>query len=182
MDRRALFPVVLSATLAACGGSSHHPAKQPTAASVCDAERQAAVRSLGAATQSRLADSDPTNIECVLSGRGVKLDVIAQATPLAWTEYDTATVHLAQAFGPGSVHISAELPRPVPSVSGNAVWVPAQGELIATNGTQTTGGSYVTVTVKRQAASAPAGLSVAAAVGRATLAAAPRGSNPAPQS
>jgi hypothetical protein len=176
VDRRALI-AALGVTLGACGGLSH-PAKQPTAASVCRAERQAAAHVLGPATAMRIADSDPANIECLIDGHGLTLDVVAQASPQAWTEYDTETVHLAQVFGPSSVHNSSELPVPVPSVAGNAVWVGAQSELIATNGTQTTGGSYVTVTVKRTSAGAPGGLPVAKLVGRATLSAAPRGSNP----
>jgi hypothetical protein len=127
-----------------------------------------------------IADSDLNNIECLLEGRGLRVDAVAQASALAWTEYDTTTVHLVQAFGSGAVHRSAELPRQVPSVSGNAVWVPAQDELIATNGTQTAGGSYLTVTVTGGSARAPASLTVAEAVGRATLAVAPRGGNPGP--
>jgi hypothetical protein len=176
MGRRASFLAFCCLCVAACGGS----AKKPTAASVCATERAAAARLLGPSTRMTIADPSLDNVECLLEGRGIRVDAVAQASALAWTEYDTATVHLAQAFGSGSVHRSGELPRPVASVSGNAVWVPAQGELIATNGTQTAGGSYLTVTVTRSSAQAPASLTVAEAVGRATLAVAPRGGNPGP--
>lgn len=128
----------------------------------------------------RIEDRDLANIECLLSGRGIKLDVVAQASSRAWTAYDTVTSHLAQVFGPTTVHQSSDLPVPVPSVAGNAVWVPAQGELIATNGTQTAGGSYLTIKATRISAHAPASLPVVEAVGRATLAAAPRGGTPGP--
>lgn len=137
----------------------------------------AAARAIGSSTV-RVTDSDVADIECTLESGGVRLNVVAQASPQAWTEYDTETTHLSQAFGPSSVHNSGELPRPVPSVARNAVWVPAQSELIATNGTQTTGGAYVTVTVKRTSSHGPGSLPVASAVARATLDAAPRGSNP----
>ena len=104
----------------------------------------------------------------------MKVDTVAQASELAWTQYDTTSVHLTQAFGSGSVHVASQLPHPVPGLGGNALWVPAQKELIATNGSQSRGGSYVTVKVKGHAS----GLAVATAVARATLRLAPRGSNP----
>jgi membrane-bound inhibitor of C-type lysozyme len=179
MHKRALVALIGCAALAGCGGSAH---PKPTAASVCSADRKAAATLLGSSTQSKIVGSDPANIECVIDGKGLRLDVVAMATSLAWTEYDTATVHLEQAFGSGAVHVPGELPRPLPSVSGNAVWVPAQAEVIATNGTQYTGGNYVTVTVKRTSAGAAPEESVAAVVAHATLQSAPRGANPAPQS
>jgi hypothetical protein len=74
----------------------------------------------------------------------------------------------------------SHLPHPVPGLGGNATWVPAQGELVATNGTQSMGGSYVTTTVTRSSPHGPASLTVATAVTRATVASAPRGANPGP--
>ncbi len=150
------------------------------AARVCAVERRAADAALGGAVQLRIADPDPANIECLLRGGGLRLDVVAQASPRAWDQYDTITVHLAQAFGSGSVHETGELPHSVPGLGGNATWVPAQSELIATNGTQAAGGSYVTVTVTRSSPRAPASLAVATAVTRATLASAPKGPSPGP--
>jgi hypothetical protein len=122
----------------------------------------------------RILDRDPQNIECLVSKGGVTVDTVAQASELAWTEYDTASSHLSQAFGPGTVHVASEMPHQVPGLGGNALWVPAQSELIATNGSQSRGGSYVTVKVKGTGS----GLALATAVARATLKLAPRGPNP----
>ena len=122
----------------------------------------------------RILDHDPTNIECLVSNGSLRVDTVAQASELAWTLYDTTQVHLIQAFGSGSVHVASQLPHPVPGLGGNALWVPAQSELIATNGSQSRGGNYVTVKVKGTSS----GLPVATAVARATLKLAPRGSNP----
>jgi hypothetical protein len=122
----------------------------------------------------RILDRDPTNIECLVSKGAVSIDTVAQASELAWTLYDTAQVHLIQAFGTGTVHVASELPRQVAALGGNSLWVPAERELIATNGSQSQGGSYVTVTVKGTSA----GLALATAVARSTLELAPRGPNP----
>jgi hypothetical protein len=128
----------------------------------------------------QVADPDPANIECLLRSAGIRLDVVAQASPRAWDEYDTTVSHLAQAFGAPGVGQSSHLPHPVPGLSGNAAWVPAQGELVATNGSQSAGGSYVTTTVTRSGSRGPGSLAVATAVTRATLAYAPRGPSPGP--
>lgn len=122
----------------------------------------------------RIIDHDPTNIECLVSKGSLRVDTVAQKSELAWTLYDTDQSHFAQVFGNGGVHNPAQQPHPVPGLSGNALWVPAQKELIATNGSQSQGGSFVTVKVKGTAS----GLPVATAVARATLKLAPRGSNP----
>jgi hypothetical protein len=140
---------------------------------VCAGNLRATSR-LIAGARLRILDRDPKNIECVVSKGALTVDTVAQASELAWTEYDTASSHLSQAFGPGTVHVASELPHPVPGLGGNALWVPAQGELIATNGSQSQGGSFVTVKVK----GTRSGLALATAVARATLKLAPRGSNP----
>jgi hypothetical protein len=162
--------------LAACGGSSHHTASTPSgppAKRVCAANLHAA-RTVIAGARLRILDHDPTNIECLVSKGALRIDTVAQASERAWTLYDTEQSHLAQVFGAGGAHNPAQQPHPVPGLSGNALWVPAQKELIATNGSQSRGGSYVTVTVKGTSS----GLAVATAVARATLTLAPRGSNP----
>ena len=128
----------------------------------------------------RIADHDPANIECIVAGSGVRLDVVAQASTQAWVEYDTTTVHLVQAFGSGSVHDPAHLPRTVQIRGAIASWVPAQQELVATNGTESTGGSYLTVTVTRQPKHWSSGVRLSTAVATATLAVAPRGPSPGP--
>jgi hypothetical protein len=181
-------------TAAGCGGatssskgsrsttSSTTPASRPAAvaARVCQSAGQAARPLLGDGTRVRIADDDPYNIECLINARGIGVDTVAQASAQAWTEYDTATVHQVQAYGSGSVHEPSQLPHQVPGLSGNVAWIPAQNEVIATNGTQSRGGTYVTVTVTRRSSGGPSSLEVASAVTRALLASAPRGPNPVP--
>ncbi len=145
---------------------------------MCARAQQAARPLLGNSVALRIAKSQPTYIECLLDGRGIHVDAIAQATAVAWTEYDTATVHQAQAYGGSGLHQPGQEPHQVPGMGGNSTWIPAQHELLATNGTESRGGSYLTVTVTRHSRHAPAAVAVAAAVGRAVLASAPRGPNP----
>jgi hypothetical protein len=182
MRRCLIGPVLLCCVAAAgCGSSDSSASKQrhlSTAARVCAGAKRAATPLLGKNVDLRIASSDPTNIECVLSGNGVRVDAIAQASAVAWTEYDTAAVHQAQAFGTGAVHQPSQQPQSVPGLGGNSTWIPAKQELIATNGTESRGGSYLTVTVTRHASHGPSGVAVAAAVGRSMLASAPRGPNP----
>lgn len=172
---------------AGCGGSSGHKqsgaASRQSASLVCSAAGRAATGPLGTAPAVRIADSDPSNIACLISGKAITADVVAQASPVAWTEYDTAYSHFAQAFGgPGTVHTSSEQPHPVPNLSGNAAWIPAQDELIATNGTQSSGGSYVTVKVTgaRRLPPGTAADELAGSIAKATLSTAPRGGSPGP--
>jgi hypothetical protein len=120
------------------------------------------------------------NIECLIAGKGFRLDALAQASSVAWTEYNTATVHQVQAYGAGGLNEPRELPRPVPGMGGNSAWIPANRQLLATNGTQFRGGSYLSVTVTRTSAHGPDSLALARAVGRVILASAPRGPNPGP--
>lgn len=181
-----LTSALCCAAAGGCGGSAPRASTAPTARAepvaqrVCADVRGAAAPLLGAKVHMRIADSDPANLECLLDGRGIHVDVVAQASPRAWTQYDTATVHLVQAFGSGSVHTPSELPHPVPGLGGNSTWIPAQHELLATNGTQSAGGSYVTVTITRASARGPASVSLAGIVARATLDSAPRGPSPGP--
>jgi hypothetical protein len=173
------------AAASGCGSGSKPSAPSAqkhasTAARVCASAKRGARPLLGGTVHLRVAGSDPNNIECVLDGRGVHVDAIAQASAVAWTEYDTAAVHQAQAYGTGAVHQQSQQPHSVPGLGGNATWIPAKQELIATNGTESRGGSYLTVTVTRHGHDAPSSLAVAAAVGRQILASAPRGPNPGP--
>jgi len=187
---RAAAVLLCCATVAGCGGatsgskgsSSTTPTSRPAAvaARVCQSVGQAARPLLGDGIHVRIADADPFNIECLIDARGIEVDTIAQATSQAWTEFDTATVHQVQAFGTGAVHVPSQLPHPVPGLSGNVAWIPAKNEVLATNGTQLRGGTYVTVTVTRSSPGGPSSLAVARALTRALLASAPRGSNPVP--
>ncbi|MBV9684057.1 MAG: hypothetical protein JO046_19850 [Solirubrobacterales bacterium] len=129
----------------------------------------------------RITDSDPVNIECLVTGAGVHLDVNAEASPRAWDQFDTVAVHQAQAFENATSKNNPQLPVDlVPQGDRQAVWIPAKSQLVGTNGTQSSGGSYVTVNVTRRSRRGPSSLKVAQAVGNATLAVAPRGPSPGP--
>ncbi len=160
----------------------------PVAQRVCRAELRAAAALLPGARM-RIADSDPTNIECVASRGRIKVDTVAQAQMLALVQWGEMGNHFIQAYGTGPVHVASEMPRVCcPSLGredggggrgifGNAFWVPGEKEVFTTNGTETRGGSYVTATVKGPLHRAPS-LALATAVARAALNVAPRGPNP----
>ena len=126
-----------------------------------------------------IADADPVNIECVLQGQGTRVDAIAQAATQAWTEYDTTVVHQVQAFA-GTAHGKGQIPQGVSIRGAQAVWIPAESELVATNGTESTAGSYVTVTISGRPPGGARKVALAQSVGAAVLAVAPRGSSPGP--
>ena len=176
------FVVIASVLVVGCGGSSHSSstARGPVAQRVCAGVQKAAAPTLSATAKLRIADKDPTNIECVISSRKGRLDVIAQATAVAWTEYDTTTVHQAQAYGPGSVHVAGQLPQFVNVIGGQGAWIPAQNELVATNGTESSGGSYLTVTLTKSKLPSRRKIALAQAVAKVSLALAPRGPSPGP--
>ncbi len=177
--------------LAACSGSSRHTAvasRVPVAQRVCRAELHAAAALLpGARVQ--IVDSDPTDIECVVSRGRIKVDTIAQAQQLALVQWGEMGNHFIQSFGTGPIHVPSEIPQLCcpslagedgggqPGTFGNAFWVPAQKEVFTTNGTETRGGSYVTATVKGPLHRTPS-LALATAAARAALNVAPRGPNP----
>jgi hypothetical protein len=191
---RAAAVLLCCATAAGCGGATSGSKGSPSttssatptsrqasvAARVCQRAGQAARPLLGNGMHVRIADTDPANIECLIDAHGIGVGTVAQASSQAWTEYDTATVHQVQAYGSGALHVPSQLPHPVPGMSGNVAWIPAKNEVLATNGTQSRGGTYVTVTVTRSSPGGPSSLAVARAVARALLASAPRGPNPVP--
>jgi hypothetical protein len=126
----------------------------------------------------------------VLHSGALRVDVVAEASPQAWVEFDTTQAHQDQVYGSGGVHEPSQIPKNESQGSMLAGWIPAKDELFATNGSPTRGGSYVTVIVtrgasgkpgakrERGATGGPARLRVARAVALATLAVAPRGSSP----
>jgi hypothetical protein len=173
--------VIASVLVAGCGGSSHSSAaRRPVAQRVCAGVQKAVAPTLSATARLRIVDKDPTNIECVVSDRKARIDVVAQATAVAWTEYDTTTVHQAQAYGAGSVHVAGQLPQYVTVSGGQAAWIPAQNELVATNGTESSGGSYLTVKVTKSKLPSARKIALAQVVAKTTLALAPRGPSPGP--
>jgi hypothetical protein len=181
LSRRAcavLSGAMLCLAAAGCGSSSHPAARVPASQRVCARAAQAAGSTIGHAAL-QIADSDPTNIECVLHGSGIRVDAIAQAATQAWTEYDTTVVHQAQAFA-GTAQARSQLPQNVSIQGAQAVWIPAESELVATNGTESTAGSYVTVTVSGRPRGATGKVGLAESVGAAVLAVAPRGPSPGP--
>jgi hypothetical protein len=169
---------------AGCGGASgssstSSAAPKNAAQVVCAGARAAARPLLGRAVSLTFRDRDPANIECVLRGSGTRLDLVAQQSSRAWEQFDTVQVHQDQAYGPSANHQQAQIPVNVDMPGGQAQWIPAQRMLFATNGTQSKGGSYVTVTVTGRRHHE---VKVAQAVTRAALKVAPKGPNLAPPS
>jgi hypothetical protein len=171
---------------AGCGGSSAsttsaaqaNPAAVP--GRVCGQAKTTAAKVLGAAVTVRIADRDPTNVKCVLRGGGLRIDLVAEQSPQAYTEYNTTDSHQEQVYGPAApgVHNPGEIPKDASEGPMIAGWIPAESQLFATNGSPTTGGSYMTVTVTRGAKGDAERRKLARAVALATLAVAPRGPNP----
>jgi hypothetical protein len=174
----ALVTMVCCGAAAGCGGSSSSSASSAApknaAQLVCAGARAAAQPALGRAVSLRFVDRDPANIECVLRGSGTRLDLVAQQSARAWEQFSTVQVHQEQAYGPSADHQPAQIPQIVDIPNGVGGWIPAQRMLFATNGTQSKGGSYVTVTVKGRRRGE---VKVARAVTLAALKVAPKGPN-----
>jgi len=166
--------------VAGCGGasaSSTSSAAPKNAAQVVCADARAAARAtLGRAVSLKFLNRDPANIECVLRGSGTRLDLMAQQSARAWEQFDTVQVHQDQAYGASDVHQSGQIPKNIIIPGGQAGWIPAQRMLFATNGTQSTGGSYVTVTVSGRR-HGHGEVKLAQAVTVAALKVAPKGPN-----
>lgn len=164
---------------AGCGGSGHSSSvsRLQVAVRVCQAARDATARLANQAVALRITSRNPDSVACVVHAGTARLQIVAQASAQAWTEYDTTTSHQSQVYGPG-VHEPGQIPQQVTGVGAVAVWIPAQKELVTTNGTPTRGGNYVTVTVKGRAKDGPTPLALARSAAVATLATAPRGPNP----
>ena len=180
--------LLLCCAVAGCGGGSGGTSTtsggQATPASiagrVCGQARSAAAGALATQVAVRIADRDPTNVECVLRGGGLRVDLIAEQSPQAYTQFNTTQAHQQQVYGPAApgVHRPGEIPQDASEGQMIAGWIPAERQLFATNGSPTTGGSYMTVTVTRGAKGDAERRKLARAVALATLAVAPRGPNP----
>ena len=190
------------ALLAGCGGSgttapraqasspSSPHATSPTestaafAARVCGSARDAAAKAFGSPLSERIVTPAAANLQCVLTGRQVRVTIESQAGPRAYTEFDTEISHQSQVFGNGGANNPAQQPVPatVPGTQA-AVWIPAQLMVVATDSTPPGGGNgapggagaYVTVSVSGHAAPAKIALRVAEAAAGGTFAAHPDG-------
>ena len=178
---RGLAVLAGCALLVGCGRSSApvpraRASGESLAERVCGGARQAASKALGSPLSARIVSPAAASLQCVLTGRQVRVSVGSQAGARAYTEFDTETAHQEQVFGNGGVHDPSQFPTPI-TVPGSvvAVWIPAQMLLVATNATPTTGGAYVTVAVTGRAAPAKIALRVATAAAGATFAAHPNG-------
>jgi hypothetical protein len=133
---------------------------------------------LHAAVKVQIADADPAYLECILDGRGVHLDVVAQAVAQALGDYDTFLIHQVQTYvyppPANGVRDRSQLPVPIPGIGTKAAWIPGQDRLLATNGTHLRGGNFLWVIVTGRL-SERAKLALARAVVVATLPVAPRG-------
>jgi hypothetical protein len=176
LGRASALAATICVGLGACGGASGP--KLPAATRVCRGA-QRAVQRLSGPTSVRIANRDPAHIECVLSAGALRVDVLTHASAYAWTEFDTLTAHQAQAYeSPGTT--AADRPEDLAGLGYNAAWVATDSKLLATNGSQTQGGNFVTVTLAGRTRPGVSKLSVAKATATATLAAAPRGPSPGP--
>jgi hypothetical protein len=188
-------PAVLvgCAILAGCGGPSASApsagestarassARSPSdalAVRLCGGARQAAAKAFGSPLSERIVSPAAADLECLLTGRQVRVTIDSQAGPRAYTEFDTEISHQSQVFGNGGAHDPSQDPVQI-TVPGSqvAVWIPAEMMVVATDSSPTSGGAgaYVTVTVSGHAAPAKTALGVATAAAGATFAAHPDG-------
>jgi hypothetical protein len=146
---------------------------------VCARAAAAASARLRIAVAARVADADPAYLECLLDGRGVHVDVVAQAIAQALGDYDTTLIHQVQTYvyppPANGIRDRSQLPHPVAGIGTKAAWIPGQQRLLATNGTRTRGGNFLSVTVTGRAPPGIARVALARAIAAATLAVAPRG-------
>src|SRR5215468_2084219 len=79
------------ALLAGCGGSSspRSAPRKPLGERVCDGARQAAAKALGAPLAARVVSPAAVGLQCVLTGRQVRVTIVSQAGERAYTEFDT---------------------------------------------------------------------------------------------
>jgi hypothetical protein len=168
-----------SATTARASSTTASPSPA-IAPRVCRHAASAASARLRVAVKMQIADSDPAYLECILNGRGVHVDVVAQAVAQALGDYDTTLIHQVQTYvyppPANGVRDRSQLPHPIPGIGTKAAWIPGQNRLLATNGLRLRGGNFLSVAVTGRS-SASARLALARAIAVATLAVAPRGPN-----
>jgi hypothetical protein len=201
VSRRAMLVLALScASIAGCGGqsgggvathqgtNSGQTARAAAAAKesprllaqrVCERAARAAGAQLRVAVRTKVADTDPAYLECLLDARGIHVDVVAQAVAQALGDYDTTLIHQVQTYveppPANGVRNGAQLPHPIPGIGTKAAWIADQQRLLATNGTPNGGGNFLSVTVASHSTAGVANLTLARTIARATLAVAPQG-------
>ena len=103
----------------------------------------------------------------------------AQAVAQALGDYDTTLIHLVQTYvyppPANGIRDRSQLPVPVAGIGTKAAWIPGQHRLLATNGTHTRGGNFLSVTVTGRSPSGSTRRALARAITAATLPVAPRG-------
>ena len=160
--------------LAGCGSST--PTK-PVARRICGGSGRAAAAELHRGVTVTISSRDVTNVVCTLQAGRESVQIVSQASPAAYTAFDTETSHQSQVYGPGAPGVHQLNRTPVQIIVPEAVaavWVPAQAEIIATNTTPTKpGGAYVTVTVNGRRVPVGAARTLARAVATAIFAARP---------
>jgi hypothetical protein len=176
--------LVCGVAAVSCGNSSSAPTTSSAppknaAQQVCNRARGAAAAALHGTVSLKIANGDPANVECRLRGKGARLDLIAQQSAQAWTQWDTTQVHQLQAYGPNAKPQPAQIPKEFNAPGVLVAWIPAQRMIFATNGTQSKGGSYITVTVSGKG-HGKAEVALARAVTLAAMKVAPKGPNLTP--
>jgi hypothetical protein len=165
-----------SVARASSKAASHPPALAPR---VCGVAAAAASARLRVRVRMRIADSDPAYLECILDGRGVHVEVDAQAVAQALGDYDTTLIHQVQTYvyppPANGIRDRSQLPHPIRGIGTKAAWIPGQQRLLATNGTRLRGGDFLAVIVTGRSPSGTTRLALARAITAATLPVAPRG-------
>src|SRR6185312_11736556 len=91
---------------------------------VCGRAAGAARARLRGAVTMRIADADPAYLECILDGRGVHVEVVAQAIAQALGDYDTTLIHQVQTYvyppPANGVRDRSQLPHPISGIGTKA--------------------------------------------------------------
>lgn len=161
--------------------STTAPNPQAVAARVCGRAAAAASARLRFAVSMQITDNDPAYLECNLDGRGVHMDLVAQAVAQALGDYDTYLIHQVQTYvyppPANGVRDRSQLPQPIQGIGTKAAWIPGQQRFLATNGTSTIGGNFMWVLVTGRAPRGTTREALGRAIVVATLPIAPRGPN-----
>ena len=172
--RRPIRAIALLGCLIVAGCGSSAPSK-PVADRICGGSGRAASAQLHRPVTVTIAGRDITNVVCTLHAGRESVQIVSQATPGAYTSFNTVTSHQAQVFANGVHELNRAPVQIVVPKSVAAVWVVGQAEIIATNAhpTGTAPGTYLTVDVNGRHIPDSAARSLALAVATAVFAAQP---------